>query len=267
MSTRETPVVLGEAGERMYGFLTVPADVPSFPAVLLLDGMGGSSHGPRRMFATLARRLALQGVGVLRFGYRGHGDSEGDSRDVTVIRMRDDAAGALAFLRRQPGVDASRVGLVGMSLGGLVAALVAGAEPDLRAVVLWAGVAHNGSRTDAWLTPERAEQLRVQGYYDNGGTPMSLAFFEELRDLDGPAAIVRYPGPALVLHGTADASVPVEDGHRYKEVLGDRADLVLLDGADHVFGKLAWEDEVLDRTSRFLSAALAATGDPARARS
>ena len=153
-----------------------------------------------------------------------------------------------------------------MSLGGLVAALVAGAQPDLRGVVLWAGVAHNGSRTDAWLTPERADHLRAHGYYDNGGTSMSLAFFEELRDLDGAAAIVRHPGPVLILHGTADVSVPVEDGHRYKEVLGERADLVLLDGADHLFGTLAWEEEVLDRTSRFLSAALAATGDRAPAR-
>jgi hypothetical protein len=256
MPTRETSVVLGEPGERMYGFLTVPAGSPSYPAVLLLDGMGGSSHGPRRMFAILARRLALEGVGVLRFAYRGHGDSEGDSRDVTVTRMRDDAAAALAFLRGQPDVDRSRVAIVGMSLGGLVAALVAGAEPDLRAVVLWAGVAHNGSRTEAWLTPERAAQMRERGYYDNGGTPMSLAYFEQLRDLDGPAVIVRSSGPVLVLHGTADSSVPVEDGHRYKEVLADRAELVLLDGADHLFSTLAWEEEVLDRTSRFLSAAL-----------
>ena len=256
MRTSETPIAFGDAGEQMYGFLTVPEDVPSYPAVLLLDGMGGSSHGPRRMFAILARRLARGGIGVLRFGYRGHGDSQGDSRDVTVSRMRHDAGVALDLLRGQPGVDAARLGLVGMSLGGLVAAIVAGAERDIRAVALWAGVARNGARADAWLTPERIDQLRADGYYDNAGTPMSLAYFEELRDWDGPAAIVRHGGPVLVLHGTADASVPVEDGHRYREVLGERAELVLLEGADHLFSSLSWENEVLERTTAFLSAAL-----------
>ncbi|MEM8783703.1 MAG: hypothetical protein AAGE65_12730 [Planctomycetota bacterium] len=44
-----------------------------------------------------------------------------------------------------------------------------------------------------------------------------------------------YPGPRLILHGTADATVPVASAHAYADAVGGRGKLVLIDGASHVF--------------------------------
>ncbi len=250
--TVETQIVFENEGQKLYGFLVLPAGAGPHPAVALLDGMGGSSHGPRRMFAQLARQLGARGLAALRFSYRGHGDSEGDHGDVTIERELDDARAALAFLARQPGVDGARLGVVGMSLGGLVAAGAAGTHPEVRALVLWSAVAHNGDRVAAWMAPEKRADLRRHGYYDDGGWAINAAYDEQLRGMDGAAMVVSYRGPSLILHGTTDRAVPIADAYRYKNALGERAELVEIDGADHTYARLPWEGAVLGRTVDFL---------------
>ncbi|MDQ3927898.1 MAG: alpha/beta fold hydrolase [Chloroflexota bacterium] len=256
LTTIETQVTFENEGEKLYGFLVRPAgpgpQPDPHPAVALYDGMGGSSHGPRRMFAQLCRMLAVEGLAALRFSFRGNGDSEGDYKDVTIERELSDARMALGFLARQPGLDVSRLGLVGMSLGGLVAAGTAGTHSNVRALVLWSAVAHNGERANARLTSEQRDQLRRLGYYDNGGFAVNRTFHEQFTSMDGVQMVAGYEGPALVIHGTEDTSVPVEDAYRYKEAFGDRADLVVLEGANHIFSSLEWERTVLESTVAFL---------------
>jgi len=250
--TVETPIVFEQGQQKLFGFLIMPEGIDTVPAVALFDGMGGSSHGPRRMFAQLARRLGGEGIAVLRFSFRGNGDSEGDSEDVTVESMLSDAQAALAFLMRQAGVDGTRLGVVGMSLGGLVAANMAGSHEGMRALVLWSAVAHNGDRVDTWLTPAQKAQLQQDGYYDDLGFAINRTFFEQLRTMHGEEMITSFKGRALILHGTADAAVPLEDAYRYKQALGDRAELVVIDGANHAFSSLLWEQAVLQHTVVFL---------------
>jgi len=152
-----------------------------------------------------------------------------------IERALSDARMALAFLARQPGVDGARLGVVGMSLGGLVAAGVASTQPDVHALVLWSAVAHNGDRVAVWMMWEKRKHLRRHGYYDDGGWAINRIFDEQLSAMDGAEMVVPYRGPALILHGAADTTVPIEDAHRYKKVLGVREELVAIDDADHIY--------------------------------
>jgi hypothetical protein len=70
--------------------------------------------------------------------------------------------------------------------------------------------------------------------------------------MNGTEMVSSYKGQALILHGTADAAVPLEDAYRYKQALGDRAKLVVIDGANHAFPSLLWEQAVLQHTVTFL---------------
>jgi len=54
------------------------------------------------------------------------------------------------------------------------------------------------------------------------------------------------------LHGTNDQAVPIEVGRKYKQILGDRAELIEIEGADHTFNKYEWKRLVLDKTVEFL---------------
>jgi exosortase A-associated hydrolase 1 len=74
------------AGCWLYGVLSLPAVMPPSPRGVVLV-VGGPQYrvGSHRQFTLLARELAAQGVPVLRFDYRGMGDSEGDPRDFSDV--------------------------------------------------------------------------------------------------------------------------------------------------------------------------------------
>jgi pimeloyl-ACP methyl ester carboxylesterase len=99
-------------------------------AVVLLHGSGSTRSG------VLDHLLALgeEGYGVLAIDARGHGDSGGTPMDWGWFGNLDISA-AVDFLTRQPGVDPSRIGAVGLSMGGEEALTAAAADPRIRAVV------------------------------------------------------------------------------------------------------------------------------------
>jgi uncharacterized protein len=79
---------------------------------------------------------------VLRWDERGVGASTGDHASATTADLASDAEAAVAYLRARADVDASRVGVLGHSEGGLIAARVAAHAPaDVAFVVSLAGPA------------------------------------------------------------------------------------------------------------------------------
>jgi exosortase A-associated hydrolase 1 len=87
----------------LYGVLSMPQQaLPT--GVLFIVGGPQYRAGSHRQFTLLARQLATAGVPVMRFDYRGMGDSEGEPRDFTQID--DDIRAALdAFFRHAPGIQ------------------------------------------------------------------------------------------------------------------------------------------------------------------
>lgn len=68
----------------LYGVLSIPEQV-SARGVLIVVGGPQYRTGSHRQFALMARFLATQGIAVMRFDYRGMGDSEGESRSFESI--------------------------------------------------------------------------------------------------------------------------------------------------------------------------------------
>lgn len=248
MPLNERQIMFENHGERLYGFLHLPPGVGPHPAIALLHGFGGNHIEPHALFPKAARALAGAGTGVLRFDFRGSGDSEGEFGEMTIEGEVSDAHAGLAFLAAQPEVDASRLGLAGLSLGGLIAACTAAARGDVRAVVLWAPVAHLGELFAASSSAEHLSQLESRGYADGGGLAIGNALAQQAMLVDPVSALTQYDGPVLIIHGTADATVPVAHTRRYKLALGNRAELRMIDGADHVFSSLEWERSVIQAT-------------------
>jgi dienelactone hydrolase len=100
---------------------------PAAPAMLALHGCGGLYDGRGRLatrYTDLAARLNAMGVHVLfTDSLQPRGEKElctqrNSQRRVTQTQRRRDALGALEWLAAQPGVDASKLGLLGWSNGG-----------------------------------------------------------------------------------------------------------------------------------------------------
>ncbi len=256
MRYNERQIQFENGGEKIYGFLHLPTRPGPHPAVALLHGFGGNHIEPHALFPKAARAFAFAGVATLRFDFRGSGDSEGDFQDVTLNSEIQDAHCSLDYLASQPEIDAGRIGIGGLSLGGLIAACAAGSSARARTLFLWAAVAHLGELFQAGTAPERARELSINGFTDYGGLQVGAGLVGDALQTDPVAALSGFAGPVLVAHGSADETVPVEHAHRYSAALGDRAELSIVSGADHVFSSLVWERELIDCTTRFLIAHL-----------
>lgn len=103
------------------------------PALVMAHGVGGTVDSGLHRFAEV---LCGVGVDVLAFDYRGFGRSGGRPRQSVSMRDQiDDYHAAVAAARRLPGVDASRVGLWGVSLAGGHVLSVAAQRPDIAGVI------------------------------------------------------------------------------------------------------------------------------------
>ena len=241
----ERQICFTQGGQKLYGFLHAPTGAGPHPGIAMLHGFGSNHIEAHALFPKAARSLASEGFAVLRFDFRGSGDSEGEFSEASIQTEIDDAHAALDFLVAQPEVDGSRLGLIGMSLGGLVAACTAAARPHVRALALWAPVAHLGELFAASSSPEQIHQMETQRYVDARGLALGRDLIQQAMTVDPVTVLASWTQPVLIIHGTEDATVPVAHAHRYKAALEERAELKLIEGADHVFSGLPWERSVI----------------------
>ncbi|MFH0908794.1 MAG: alpha/beta fold hydrolase [bacterium] len=248
----EKPITFKVGGEQIVGMLHVPAKRKGkCPAVVCFHGLTGSKTESHRLFVKAARMLAETGMVCLRIDFRGSGDSEGDFSQMTIGREIEDAREALKFLRARPEVDTKRIGILGMSMGGMVSAYVLGSDKQIRTSVLWAPVGNPRRLVAGRLNERTLTQLATMGIADVDGWAVGQAFVDEMLGLDPLKAVIRVKGPVLIIHGDNDESVPANETKAYVDALkraGKKVQYHLVHGADHTFNSLAWETETLAMT-------------------
>ncbi|MDX2184074.1 MAG: alpha/beta fold hydrolase [Gemmatimonadaceae bacterium] len=132
---------------------------------------------------TLAEALTQRGAHVLRFDYRGSGDSFGDDTSADLDRWVEDIRSAVDELRDTAGLSA--VTVVGARLGGTLAAEAAARHAEgIDGVVAWDPVV-DGSAYVRWLRDVlgRAPTPLPDGRVDVGGHAMSTAFWSGVQQL------------------------------------------------------------------------------------
>lgn len=248
----EKPVVFQSNGQPVVGILHRPEKRRGrVPAVVFFHGFTGTKVEKHRLFVKMARALANAGIAVLRFDFRGSGDSAGEFSRMTITGELKDARAALRFLRTQPGVDPSRVGVLGLSMGGLVAATILGEDPRIRTAALWGAVSKTEKLVKSRMPPEGRRQLEEMGVVDDRGNAVGRAFLEDLGTHAPLKAIVRTRASVLLVHGGDDQTVPPSSSRAYEKALRKARKAVVrhvIRGASHTFDSLAWETELIALT-------------------
>ncbi len=279
----EQPVYIACEGETLLGVLHRPRGTPLRVGLLLVVGGPQYRVGSHRQFVLLARFLAHNGLPVLRFDYRGMGDSEGQARDFEQIGP-DIAAAIGALLREQPGLE-------GVVLWGLCDAATANAfyAPGDQRVV--GQVALN-----PWVrTVEGEAKAYIRHYYL--GRLLSPALWHKVFSLrfDWSAALgdfvrklrlsgagagsaatgnspwekgplpdrlrhaqLGFTGPTLLILSGQDLTAReyesrVEEAPAWRDwIRSQQVTVQRLDEADHTFSRAAWRDQVANWTLDWL---------------
>ena len=115
-------------GDTLVGILARP-ETPARTGVVVIVGGPQYRAGSHRQFVLLSRSLAAAGYAVLRFDYRGMGDSAGESRDFLTVN--DDIAAAINALQRSI-ASVKHIALWGLCDGASAALLYCGQTRDPR---------------------------------------------------------------------------------------------------------------------------------------
>lgn len=198
------------------GQLSIPRRSGRFPLVVLAHGYENPTA--YRSGVALAREqsyLAARGYVVLLPDYRNHArsDREGPAPVAEPLGYPEDVVNAVVALRRAdlPFVDASRVAVVGRSMGGGVALAAVAARPDLvDALVLYAPVSSSAvDNYRRWAAGRGDLDRRVRATY---GAPVDNPEF--WREASVRNYLGRVDVPVQVHHGAADQVCPVSWSRR-----------------------------------------------------
>ena len=200
------------------------------PTIVFLPGYMSDMEGGKAV--AIDAWAAETGRAMLRLDYGGNGASEGRFEDGTLASWRDDALLLIDALTEGPLL------LVGSSMGGWIALLIALARPDR--VVGLVGIAAAPDFTEWGFSDADKALLATQGRLTEptpyGDQPLvtTLAFWQSgqaLRLLNGPIAI---DCPVRLLQGQEDRDVPWQTALRLAQRLHsyDVQTLLIKDG-DH----------------------------------
>lgn len=190
-------------------------------AVVLLHGAGAD----RASMLPEASLLARHGFAVLLYDSPGHGESSGrvtwDEGERAALRA------ALDRLSIEPGVDPHRLGVLGFSMGSIIALQVAAGEPRVRGVVVTGAI------------PDFAELLRWQ--FRGRGPLTSWPAVEAARwagmDLDHrrPIDLIASiaPRPVLLVAGSDDHTVPPAMTRELFDAAREPKALLVVPGGHH----------------------------------
>ena len=243
--------VIADDGVRLAGTLTMPRTRTRVPAFVLVHGSGCNDRneaiGPNQIFAQIANHLSNEGYAVLRYDKRSCGKSGGTF--PVRSRLIADAQDAVRFLRRQPGVDAARIYVLGHSEGGELVPSLAILDGRLRGILLMAPPAipldqillQQYSRDltgTAKIAAVRREAAQIALINSGKIDTPSARWLRSSFGFDPAKTIARVPCPILILQGTKDIQVLAVDLPRlvnaaraaHRNVTVD-----LLRGDDHLF--------------------------------
>jgi dienelactone hydrolase len=241
-----------------------------YPLVVMAHGHGGSRQEGGG-YERVAEAFAERGLASIRMDFPGCGDSVESFAENNLSNMLLDLQAARQYAEAQGGIDASRVGLLGFSMGGRLVALLSEIDPSYRAMVTWAPSVADGAEREI-----ASEFGGPEGYYrvkqqaaDNGsvvhttrwGTQLELGlrWFTDMEETFPQAALAKFTGPLLVIYGDLDESVPPVISAAAASSATSSSEVVslVIPGARHGLGfytnRPEVADQVVNATADFLA--------------
>ncbi len=254
-SFTEEKVTVGAEDWPLPGLLTRPKRADRPPLVILVHGSGPQDRdetiGPNTPFRDLAHGLSSRGVAVLRYDKRTKAHASRLAAPAVAARITvmdevvDDVLATLAKARRISGIDPDRVFVLGHSLGGALAPLIAQKDGKLAGLILMAASnrpPHELIRDQLdhikKVDPDQAVALAKDKTIDDALARMkagkarddemvlgaSVHYWKSLAEVQSAKIVGSQTRlPVLVLQGARDYQVTEVDFDAFRQALKGRA--------------------------------------------
>ncbi|HEV7658121.1 MAG TPA: alpha/beta fold hydrolase [Mycobacteriales bacterium] len=236
--TRRTEEVLEVPGGWCLTVTDLPAGTPR-ALVVCAHGLTGDRSGPAGLLAEWAARLAAHGLAVVRFDFRGSGESSGAFEQTSFRGMVEDMVAVGSWALGQIGP----VPLVtaGISIGGVPAALSARPLGAAAAVLMSSDLIEDVRFDTAGMTAIRG-----------GEAHLPARFFREREELRPRQELLAAGVPWLLLYGEDDVKV----SRAAADLAALGAEVVAVPAADHLFGSGRARTRLAASTAEFVDRTL-----------
>jgi alpha-beta hydrolase superfamily lysophospholipase len=211
------------AGKRLFAWW-LPLAEPA-PTLIILHGWGGNAA----LMLPLALPMHRAGLNILLLDARNHGRSDSASFS-SLPRFAEDAGAAVDWVKAHGGDPLKQVALLGHSVGAGAVLFEASRRDDISAVISIAAFAH-----PEWMMRRYLARLRLPGFC----TSWILRYVEwvighRYTDIAPMNTACHVQCPILLVHGTADETVPVTDAQAIRDHCpGKKPELLLIEGGRH----------------------------------
>ena len=212
------------------------------------------------IFVRAEPRLNKLGFSTLRFDFRAHGKSSGNSiTDFTISGELKDLDAVISFME---GEGLKWIGLAGASFGGGIAALYASENPQTIQALLLANPAVNFEKgflnpTTRWAMKHFANlysRIKHKGFIQVASRKFKMGkkLFDEMKLYNPCEALRKYNGKLLVIHGDKDKKVAYQDVVEcYEKLNNPNKRLEIIKGSEHGFHEEPYEIRVVEKIVDF----------------
>ena len=218
-----------EGGGTMYGILRKPWHTPKAPVVILIPGLDSVKEEMHNYGDDFLKR----GLAVLAIDGPGQGEMEFEypMRHDYEVPVRY----AIDYLESRADVDAHRVGLMGVSMGGYYAPRAAAFEPRVKAVIANAGAYDFSDHFERLPKLTRAAFTHRSGSTSESETRKKLEAFSLLGVME------KVTVPLLVIMGRLDRLINPADAERVVAEAGKGAELWMFEDGNHVNNNIPYK--------------------------
>ncbi|MCH6256635.1 alpha/beta hydrolase [Puniceicoccaceae bacterium K14] len=207
---------------------------------LVILGHGVTGNKNRPLIVDTENALNKEGFDTLRFSFSGNGESGGRFEESTITKEVDDLKSVIGVARKHY----DRICYIGHSMGAAVGVISAVQIEGIDCLVSLAGMVE----TRVFAQTEFGEIEPGNGVmWEEESCPLSKVFMDDLCEkIESTRPFVEeVTQPWLLVHGTADDVVLVDDTRSVLDTKGDGVSVVFVEGADHSFSEPKHKEEAL----------------------
>jgi len=219
--------------------------------VILCHGLNSNKNN--RANLAITQKLDSEKIDTFRFDFFAHGESEGNISGLTVSGAVDDLINAFNLIKER---GYSEIGLFGSSFGGMASLIASTKLKNIKFLILKSPVSDLKKTNIIGEDKKVLNDWKMKGlreYALPNGKIYSLkySFFEDLGNNNVYSMAENVDVPTLILHGSLDNIVPVDQSIRLSETIKG-SKLEIIENADHSYTKEKDFDKMLNIAIPFI---------------